>query len=393
MALNVRSGFFKVYANQPQVGTNVPAQCFKVPDDVSSAGFSLDVLPDPFKFLNGTTVRTKADWACRREQLRAMFLKYEQGDKPPKPKTLTGSFTGNTLTVMAGNGAKNITFRVPIKRPSGPGPFPAIITLGLMATIPVPAGVATINLPVEVIAKNDKRAQGVFYDLYGKNAPASTLVAWAWAASRVLDLLGTLPAIGIDAVRVGVTGCSRFGKGALVAGALDDRLALTIAQESGCGGDGCWRAAQALKNGGEKVEVAENIAGTSWVSTAFRRWSAPATIGRFPLDHHELAGLVAPRGLYSTSNMDYKWLGGPSSFQCMTAANKIFAALGVKGNQGYSVMGGHSHCSFPAAQVPELNAYINKFLLKKAVNPSGFTNKAGYKVEAKWTPWTVPTLV
>jgi hypothetical protein len=338
-------------------------------------------------------VRTKADWACRREQIRALFQKLEQGDKPPKPKVLTGSFSGNTLVVTAGNGSKNITFRVPIKRPPGQGPFPAIITMGMMASIPIPAGVATINLPVEVIAKNDKRAQGAFYDLYGANHPASALVAWAWASSRVLDLLATTPGAGIDPARVGVTGCSRYGKGALVVGALDDRVALTIPQESGCGGDGCWRTAQAIKNGGEKVEVAENLAGTAWVSAAFRRYSAAARVGSFPLDHHELAGLVAPRGLFSTANTDYVWLAARGSFQCMSAANKIFEAVGAKGSQGYSVMGGHSHCSFPAAERPLLDAFVQRFLFGKAGGAAaGFANKPGFKVEAKWSPWKVPNL-
>ena len=392
MALNVRNDkSYKIYANGCKVG-NVPAQCFTVPNTINTAGYSINVLPDPFTFLNGTAVRTKADWACRREQIRALFQKYEQGDKPPKPKVLTGSFSGGALVVTAGNGGRNITFRVPIKRPSGPGPFPAIITLGLASSLPIPAGVATINLPVEAIAKNDRRAQGAFYDLYGRDAPASTLVAWAWATSRVVDLLASLPAIGIDPARVGVTGCSRFGKGALVAGALDDRIALTVPQESGCGGDVCWRVAQAIKDGGEKVEVAENIAGTSWVATSFQKYSSASKIGGVPLDHHELAGLVAPRGLLSTANTDSKWLGAPGSFQCMSAANKIFEALGVRGNQGYSVMGGHAHCSFPAAEKPLLDAFVQRFLFNKAGSAAGFANKAGYRVEPKWTPWKVPIL-
>ena len=70
---------------------------------------------------------------------RAMFLKYEQGDKPPKPRALTGIFSGNALTITAGDGSKNITFRVTIKRPSGPGPHPAIITYGSFSSIPIRA--------------------------------------------------------------------------------------------------------------------------------------------------------------------------------------------------------------------------------------------------------------
>jgi cephalosporin-C deacetylase-like acetyl esterase len=40
----------------------------------------------------------------------------------------------------------------------------------------------------------------------------------------------------IDLKHLAVTGCSYTGKLALIAGAFDERIALTIAQESGGGG-------------------------------------------------------------------------------------------------------------------------------------------------------------
>ena len=39
-----------------------------------------------------------------------------------------------------------------------------------------------------------------------------------------------------EADAVGVTGCSRFGKGAFIAGAFDQRVALTLPIESGTAG-------------------------------------------------------------------------------------------------------------------------------------------------------------
>jgi cephalosporin-C deacetylase-like acetyl esterase len=67
------------------------------------------------------------------------------------------------------------------------------------------------------------------------------MVAWAFGVSRILDVLETLPGANINTKKIAVTGCSRNGKGALVAGALDSRIALTIPQESGSGGTACWR--------------------------------------------------------------------------------------------------------------------------------------------------------
>src|SRR5690606_9721277 len=86
---------------------------------------------------------------------------------------------------------------------------------------------------------------GLFYELYGKEHPASSMMAWAWGVSRVIDALASTPAARIDAARIAVSGCSRNGKGALVVGAFDERIALTVPQESGAGGSASWRISQA----------------------------------------------------------------------------------------------------------------------------------------------------
>lgn len=83
------------------------------------------------------------------------------------------------------------------------------------------------------------RGLGLFFDLYGHNATASAMTAWVWGVSRIIDSLEQTPQAGINVGRIAVTGCSRNGKGALMAGAFDERIALTIPQESGSGGDTC----------------------------------------------------------------------------------------------------------------------------------------------------------
>lgn len=45
-----------------------------------------------------------------------------------------------------------------------------------------------------------------------------------------------------------VSGCSFAGKMALFAGAFDERIALTIAQEPGGGGVDAWRVSETLGN-------------------------------------------------------------------------------------------------------------------------------------------------
>ncbi len=51
--------------------------------------------------------------------------------------------------------------------------------------------------------------------------------------SRILDVIAASDGSVLAADAIGVAGCSRFGKGAFVAGVLDERIALTMPIESG----------------------------------------------------------------------------------------------------------------------------------------------------------------
>lgn len=360
------------------------------------------VLPDPFHFVNGTAVETADEWACRADQLRTLFMKYELGWKPARPPVLNGTYAGGTLNITAGlaEGGPSITFSVPVSYPNttAAGPYPAIIVYDGLS-IPRPDGVVTLTLNVDGIAQQNSDASrgiGLFYELYGTNASAGALMAFSWATSRIIDVLVDHPELNVDVSRIAVTGCSRNGKGAMVAGAFDERIALTIPQESGSGGDACWRTSrEMLVNEDLATQTAWEIVGENvWFSTAFDPFAADNyTVGLLPVDHHELAGLVAPRGLYSTSNVEFLWLGDFSNYECMLAANKIFGALGAGDHQGFSQDGPHDHCSFPADQVDEINGFFDKFLFGNlAANTSVLRTVGNWTYDPSWTPWSVPVL-
>ncbi|KAI9661565.1 MAG: hypothetical protein M1821_008803 [Bathelium mastoideum] len=380
-----------------EFGYGVADECATLPPNISFVNQTY-ILPNPFEFLNDSEVTSQADWQCRSAQIRALFQEYELGEKPPAPSEFTPTFANNALTITAGTGQNTINFSVPITYPTnGTAPYPAIIVYDA-ASIPIPSNVAVLTLDIDNIAQqNDQSSRGVglFYDLYGTNATAGALMAWAWAVSRVIDGLEALPAAKINTEKLAVTGCSRNGKGALVAGAFDERIALTIPQESGSGGDACWRTSRAmLVNRNLATQTANEIVQENvWFSTAFDPFAATNyTVGLLPVDHHELAGLVAPRGLYSTSNVGFLWLGDWSNYECMTAANKIYQALGAPDHQGFSQDGPHDHCSFPNDQVSEINAFFDRFLLDEQANTTVFRTVGSWSFNATWTPWQVPTL-
>jgi len=370
-----------------------PFACPALPGNLSS--YSNTVLPSPFTFANGQPVSSLADWSCRQAEINQLFQTDELGAKPPKPDNLTATLSGSTLSITATQSGKSITFSPTITLPTtGTAPFPALIALD-GGSIPHPAGVAIISFNTEDMAQQDSgssRGLGKFYQLYGTNATAGAMMAWSWAISRIIDVLEVTPSAKIDTTRLGVTGCSRDGKGALVAGAFDDRIVLTIPQESGSGGTDSWRLSDyLLQNGVDTQTASEIIQENVWFSTNFNPFASTNT-SKLPFDHHLLLGLVAPRGLFVIDNVGIDWLGPWSSWGAGVAAQTIYKALGATDSFGVSQAASHDHCAFPSAQQPELTAFINRFLLKQSANTTVFETAGNSTFPSSWYPWSVPTL-
>lgn len=254
----------------------------------------------------------------------------------------------------------------------------------------------TINLNNDDIGlQNDASSRGIgkFFDLYGANATASAMTAWSWAVSRIIDVLEDMPSAKINTKRIAVTGCSRNGKGALLAGAFDERIALTIPQESGSGGDACWRLSDAEQAAGSVVQTSSEIVNENvWFSTEFDVF-AQHNSSYLPFDHHTLAALIAPRPLLSIENTAYVWLSPESSYGCMKTAHKVWEALGVPDHMGFTQDGNHSHCAFPADQQPELTAFFTRFLLDGQADTTVFKTTNMTFDESEWIDWETPNLV
>ncbi|RDB30367.1 4-O-methyl-glucuronoyl methylesterase [Hypsizygus marmoreus] len=375
--------------------TSGPSTCTALPSSISLTANSK--LPDPFKFISGKRAASKADWACRRDEISQLFQRYELGTLPGKPQSLTATYSGGKLTINVSDSGKSISFQVSVSIPSsGSAPYPAIIGYGGLS-IPTPSGVAVItfnNDDIAAQASSSSRGQGKFYQLYGSQHSASAMTAWAWGVSRIIDALEITSSVPINLQRIGVTGCSRNGKGALVAGAFDTRIALTIPQESGSGGAGCWRISDAMLKSGINTQTASEIVGENvWFSTQFSQYVNQ--VPNLPFDHHMLSALVAPRGLLIIDNTGIDWLGPQSVWGCQKTANKVWQALGAADAMGVSQVGNHNHCAFPSNEQGDLDAFVNKFLKGQNTNTNIIktdgANGLGF-VDANWVDWTVPTL-
>lgn len=349
-------------------------------------------LPDPWKFADGKPVGSAANWTCRQQEMSKILQQYVLGDYPPPPDSVTATMSGNSMSLQIKVGSNTKTISVGITRPSGGGSSggPAIIGVGGIS-VPVPAGVGRINFGNDACAAQmnpNSHGNGWFFELHGRSHSAGATTAWAWCVGRIIDGLEQLgpEKTGIDPKRLGVTGCSRNGKGAFIIGALEKRIALTIPQESGSGGAACWRISDSEKSKGKNIQTASQIVGeNAWFSPRFNtHTSRTSTI---PGDHHFLAGMVAPRGLFVVEN-DIDWLGPVSTTACMKAGRMIYDGLGVRANMGFSLTGGHQHCQFPSGSTANLNSYINYFLLGQGKPNDVETSRANVNMNDWVSNWS-----
>ncbi|HEY9060793.1 MAG TPA: dockerin type I domain-containing protein [Pseudobacteroides sp.] len=353
--------------------------------------------PDPFKMMDGTRMTSTSQWEKRREEIKALAQTFEYGVIPGKPQSVKGSVSDSTITVSVTDNNKTVSFTAKVTYPTtGKAPYPAMIGCGantLNTQEILKLGVACIDLDTESIGSqtNNVRGKGKFFDLYGSNHSCGSIGAWIWGTSRLIDALETTPEAKIDPKHLGVTGGSRNGKGALGIGAFEERIALTIPQESGCGGAGNYRFAEAV---GSSVQRIQSLVGEqAWFSKALDQFSY--AVNKLPYDHHQILALCAPRGLLLIENPDYVWLHNEGAWANGKVTEIIYDALGISDRFGYSSVGNHMHCSLPASQFGDVNAFIKKFLLEdKTAVTDFFKSDKNYTLDkAKWIDWTVPTLI
>ena len=144
---------------------------------------------------------------------------------------------------------------------------------------------------------------------------------WAWQLSRILDWLVTLPEI--DPRRVIVVGHSRLGKTALWAGAADERFAMVVSNNSGCGG-----AALERRNFGETVKRI-TTSFPHWFCPTFASWADRET--EMPIDQHVVLAMTAPRPLYVASASEDLWADPRGEFLGCVAAEAAWKLFGGEG--------------------------------------------------------------
>ena len=345
-----------------------------------------DTLPDLFTMFDGTKVVTRADWSKRREELRKAFQYYQYGQLPPAPVKarateifchliLDKSVIYRMIRLEYGERGQ-ITAYLYLAIPAVSGSFPVVIT-GDRCWYSRIDSCKQLTDRGYILAEFDRtcfdhddsnRLDGLhpFYPQYD----FGTIGAWAWGYIRIVDYLEQCPFI--DKSKIILTGHSRAGKTVLLAGAMDDRIALTVPNGSGQ----CGSAPMRMKyNNGKSETVGDiNTVFPYWFNKRFNQFTNDS-VSTIPYDQHALIACIPPRAYLATYALNDEWANPKGTMLTHLEAKKVFDFLGVGERAGIHFREG-SH-----AQTGEdweaLLDFADKVLFKKSVKRRFDSNPFG----------------
>ena len=217
-------------------------------------------LTNPFEWSNGKgKVKKFKQWERRRNEIAAEIQHYGIGVKPTVDRSQVKAWmNGDTVFVDVTVNGETLHLSSTIRYPKGgQAPYPLMIgtsNISLPRQMFDSRNIATMTFHEKQVndygqfGRHHERGEHNFDRLYPNLSENGAYSEWAWGLSRLLDGLEILgeAKTKIDMKHIGVTGCSYAGKMALMCGAFDERVALTIAQEPGGGGAAAWRVSKTL---------------------------------------------------------------------------------------------------------------------------------------------------
>jgi hypothetical protein len=382
--------------------------------------------PDPRVRFDGTTIATVKDWETqRRPELKTLFEHYMYGRLPASSKLMKCSLLYENTKAFDGKvWLREIELEYQVNEITNPTPIRLLIAVPSHHDKPVPCFVGLmfcgnhaivpdegIRIPDSWqydrqpgVVKNKASAEGrgkqmetwpielitskgfglaAFYagdvqpdrpnvaeamrTILPKDSDTATVMSWAFGIHRVVDFLQNEKSV--DGKKLIAVGHSRLGKATLLAGAFDDRIAVVIPHQAGCGGTGPSR------HNDPKAEAVSRI-NTSfphWFCSNFKEFNDDTE--RLPFDQNGLVALCAPRAVLYSNAVEDLWANPSGQLAILKAAEPVYKLYGVDG------------CA--TRDMPEVNQLIDSrlgYFIRPGKHSMTTTDwQAFLKYAAKWT--------
>jgi hypothetical protein len=329
-------------------------------------------LPDPLVTLSGVRVTSAAQWDnIRKPELKELFQYYMYGYFPP-PMPVTAKVVKADAPCLGGKATKRevlLTFGPPgtpaihllvvrpekvhglvpvflglsftpistvVREPGAPppesdkpkakGPLPDVWNVEQT----IDHGCAVAIFAAGELEPDDARATTGIRRAWLKPGQTNfgphdwgTIAAWAYGMHRAVDYLVTDPAI--DKTKIIAVGHSRMGKATLLAAAFDERIAMAVPLQAGCGGTAPNRLAPGAPTNAIETVKRINDSFPHWFTGAFKEFNNYPD--RLPFDQHCLVALCVPRPvLYSNATQDI-WANPDGQFDMLKAADPVYKLL------------------------------------------------------------------
>jgi hypothetical protein len=360
------------------VASPIPAADFPPPDQLPEH----NDLPNPLVTFGGKTVSTVEEWEkVRKPELKELFQHYMYGHLPPAPTNESFVVLHEDKAAFGGKAMlREVEIRFDLFGKSNPLPIRLLLVLPNDRKGPVPVFVGPnftgnyalvtdpkVKLPDAWVMSRDVGAVknratdsgrgsatkvwdfeqtvakgyavATFYcgdvqpdrpnEKEGMRAilPAGsdteTIATWAWGVHRCVDYLVQCP--DVDAKKIAVVGHSRLGKTALLAGAFDDRIAVVMPHQAGCGGTGPSRHDDPKAESVKRI----NTSFPHWFCTNFKEFNDATA--KLPFDQNCLVALCAPRPVLLTNATEDEWANPKGQFAVLKAAEPVYKLYGVEG--------------------------------------------------------------
>lgn len=331
-------------------------------------------LPDPFRKRDGNRVCDVEDWQLRREEIKDMMLNIQYGTMPGPPdrmniKKLEKNIIGEDEVIETIHFefiprqdrpdikfGMDVTVLIPSKEAIkqkkkqiedfGKDGLPCVIYVGGRALFDLSDEGYMVISYQNTQLEPDKMgnpiigpAQSAYEDAYPEiNHSWGSIAVWTWGGMRMVDY--ALTRKDVNPNQIIISGHSRNGKTALLAGALDERISIVNPAGSGCAGAGSYLIL------GDNCEDLAALTGRdrwwAWTHPDFEKWADREQ--DLPFDQHFLMGLVAPRPLIRVEGDSDEWANPKGTSCTFLATEPIYEFLSAKRRNGiFYHKGGHQH--------------------------------------------------